>query len=82
MMHYTTAQALGQARLADLHGQAQREALARAARHARRSHSAYRLPGLLAALTPRARRPRPLPESLRPGPCSTVTLGEGPAAMP
>jgi len=37
MMHYTTAQALGQARLAELQHQAQRDALARAARLARRA---------------------------------------------
>ena len=32
MMHYTTAQSLGRARIADLHHQARRDALARAAR--------------------------------------------------
>ena len=37
MMHYTTALALGQARLADLHRQAQRAALARVARQAHRA---------------------------------------------
>ena len=36
MMTHTTIQALGQARLADLHDQARRDALARAARWARR----------------------------------------------
>jgi hypothetical protein len=35
MIHYTTAQALGRARIADLHHQAQRDALARQARRAR-----------------------------------------------
>lgn len=35
MMPHTTVQALGQARLADLHRQAQRASLARAARQAR-----------------------------------------------
>ncbi len=39
MMQPTTAQALGQARLADLHHQAERDALARAARQARRARS-------------------------------------------
>ena len=37
MMHYTTSQALGQARLAELKHQAQRHALARAAGRARRA---------------------------------------------
>jgi hypothetical protein len=37
MITHTTVQALGQARLADLHDQARREALARAARRARRA---------------------------------------------
>jgi hypothetical protein len=37
MMHHTTIQALGQARLAELHHQAQRAALARAACQARRA---------------------------------------------
>ena len=36
MMQYTTVQALGQARLADLHHQAQRDALARGTRRRRR----------------------------------------------
>jgi hypothetical protein len=34
MLHYTIVQALGRARLDDLHRQAQRDALARAARQA------------------------------------------------
>ena len=38
MMH-TTAQALGRAHLADLHRQAQRDALARAARQARHART-------------------------------------------
>ena len=62
MMHYTTAQALGQARLAELHRQAQRDALAsavRLARRARRQHATHRPPALQAALTQRTRRPRP-----------------------
>jgi hypothetical protein len=37
MITHTTVQALGQARLADLHDQARRDALVRAARWARRS---------------------------------------------
>jgi len=64
MMHYTTAQALGQARLAELQHQAQRDALARAvrlARRAQRQHAKQRPPALLAAFTRRARRPRPAP---------------------
>lgn len=61
MMHHTTVQALGQARLADLHRQAQRDALGRAARRARRARQ--RTPALPAAFTWRARRPRPAPES-------------------
>jgi len=36
MIQYTTVQALGQARLADMHDQARRDALVRAARRARR----------------------------------------------
>jgi hypothetical protein len=62
MMHYTTAQALGQARLAELRHQAQRDALARAAgraRRAKRRHAAQRHPAILAAITRRPRRPRP-----------------------
>jgi hypothetical protein len=55
MMHYTTAQALGQARLAELHRQAQRDALGRTARRARRARQ--HTPALLAAFTWRARRP-------------------------
>jgi hypothetical protein len=53
MMHYTNVQALGQARLAELHHQAQRDALARAARRARRARRqevTYRAPALLTAL--------------------------------
>ncbi len=65
MMQPTTMQALGQARLADLHRQAERASLARAARQARRvrTQSGRRTPGLLAALTGWARRLRPAPES-------------------
>lgn len=65
MMQHTTVQALGQARLADLRHQAQRASLVRAARRARRvrRQSGRRAPGLLAALTGWARRPRPALES-------------------
>jgi hypothetical protein len=66
MMQPTTVQHLGQARLAELHHQAQRAALARAgrqARRARRQQPGQHTPGLLATLTGRARRPRPAPES-------------------
>jgi hypothetical protein len=65
MMQHTTVQALGQARLAELHSQAQRDALARAARQARRAarQSGYRQPGILTAVTAWARRPGPAPES-------------------
>jgi len=65
MMH-TTAQALGRAHLAELHRQAQRDALARAARQAdraRRQEPGQRKPGILAAVTAWAHRPRPAPES-------------------
>jgi len=65
MMH-TTAQALGRAHLAELHRQAQRDALARAARqarHAGRQRPGHRTPGILAAVTAWAHRPRPAPES-------------------
>jgi len=59
MISYNTVQALGQARLADLHDQARRDALARAARRARRTqrHATPRAAALRAALT-RARVPR------------------------
>ena len=65
MMQPTTMQALVQDRLADLHHQAQRASLVRAARQARRvrSQSGRRTPELLAALTSWAGRPRPAPES-------------------
>jgi hypothetical protein len=67
MMQPTTAQALGQARLAELHRQAQRDTLARAARlarHAARQPSGGHGPGLLAPVTRWARRPRSAPGSL------------------
>ena len=65
MMH-TTAQALGRAHLAELHRQAQRDALARAARQARRARRqepGHRAPGILNAVAAWVRRPRPAPES-------------------
>ena len=65
MMH-TTAQALGRAHLAELHHQAQRDALARATRKARRTRRqepGHRTPGILAAVTAWAHRSRPAPES-------------------
>ena len=63
MMYPPNAQALGEARLADLHREAQRAVLARAARRSRRQQRAQRAPGLLASLTGWAHRPRPAPES-------------------
>ncbi len=61
MMHYTTALALSRARLADLHDQARRDALARAAR---RRYATRRTPGLLAAFARWVRRPAPAQGSL------------------
>ena len=66
MMQSTTMQALGQARLADLHRQAQRDALARAARQARRARRqqpGHRPLATLAIVTARAGHRRPAPES-------------------
>ena len=63
MMHHTTVQALAQAHQAELQRQAQRDALARADRQARRQQSGHRAPRILAAVTVWARRPRPAPES-------------------
>ena len=65
MMEGTTIQALGQARLADLHHQAQRASLARAACRARRvrRQSGRRTLRLLVSFTGWARRPNPAPES-------------------
>jgi hypothetical protein len=66
MMQHTTVQALGQARLSELHHQAQRDALARAsrqARRARRQQPGSRAPGVLSAVTAWARRLRAAPES-------------------
>lgn len=65
MMHYTTAQSLGRARIADLHRQARRDALARAARQARRARrqrSGQGGPGVGTVVTAWTRRPRPAPE--------------------
>ena len=62
-MQHTTVQALGQARLAELHRQAERDALARAARRVHRARTrrpGHRAPGILTALT---RRPGAAPES-------------------
>jgi hypothetical protein len=67
MMHYTTAQALGQARLAELQHQAQRDALARAAGRARRAQRQHATQG-----PPRASgRPHPA------GPPSEARAGKG-----
>jgi hypothetical protein len=58
-MQHTTVQALGQARLAELHHQAQRATLARAARQARRARraqSGHRAPAVLAAAWARRSR--------------------------
>jgi hypothetical protein len=76
MMHHSTMQALGQARLAELHrracrnhstvqalGQARLAELHRRACRARRQQSGPRAAGILAAATAWARRPRPAPES-------------------
>jgi hypothetical protein len=41
MFDPTTVQALGQIRLAEMHAQARRDALARAARRARRQYTAH-----------------------------------------
>ena len=65
MIAHTIVQALVQARLADLHDQARRDALARAARRAcraQRQHAPHRATALQAALT-RARVPRRRPLS-------------------
>ena len=51
MMQYSTIRTLGQDRLAELHRQAQRDALTRATR---RQHSAHQASALLAAPTRRA----------------------------
>ena len=65
-MTHTGVQALGQTRIAELHDQARRDALVRAARRTRhaRKHATPRAPGLLAGLTRRARPPGPAPGSV------------------
>ena len=67
MMQYTTVQYLGRARLAELHRQAQRDALARAARwghRTRQQHFTHLAPGLLAVVTRWAQRSGLAPRSL------------------
>ena len=63
MTYPTTVQALGQARLAELHYQAQRAAQARAARRARQNQRRQHVPGFLGGLAGWARRPGPAPGS-------------------
>jgi hypothetical protein len=66
MMHPTTVQALGQARLAELRHQAQHAVRARAAgraRRARREQPGNPGRGVLVVVTAWARRPKPAPES-------------------
>jgi len=62
MITQTTVQALGQARLADLHDQARRDALVRAARRARRARRQRSR-----AVRPGARIPRRKTSVGRPG---------------
>jgi hypothetical protein len=65
-MYPTIGYELAGAHITDLRQQAQRDALARAARKARRpprQQSGHRAPGILAAVTAWAHRPRPAPES-------------------
>jgi hypothetical protein len=64
-MYPTTIHDVGKARLAEMHEQAQRDALAhavRAARRARQRQRGQRAPGLLTAVTRWARRPEPAEE--------------------
>src|SRR5262249_52061407 len=79
MMPYSTVQALGQARLAELHDQARRDALARAASQARRQRSAHRTPRLLATVTRWARRPA---AAILPGPAANHHTLPSPAPPP
>ena len=65
-MHPIISYELAKARIAEMHSQARRDALARAARQARRARRhepGHRTPGILAAVTAWAHRPRPAPES-------------------
>lgn len=62
MMTHTTVQALGQARLADMHDQARRDALVRAARRARQARRQWS-----PAVRPGARILRRLASVGRPG---------------
>ncbi len=65
MLQHTTVQALGAAHLAELHRQAHRDAVARAARQAcraRRQQSGYRAPAILNAVAAWAHRRGPAPE--------------------
>jgi hypothetical protein len=64
MLPYTTVQALGEARLAELHDQARRDAAVGAARRARRRSAGHRTPALLTVLTRTARRPGPASQNL------------------
>jgi hypothetical protein len=62
-MHPTIGYDLAQAHVTELRQQAQRDALARAARKARRQRSGHRAHRVLVADTAWARRQRPAPES-------------------
>ena len=67
MFSYTTVQSLGQVRLDEMHEQARRAALAKAARrarHAQRHQGARRTPAVPAGRTRQARGAGPAPESL------------------
>jgi hypothetical protein len=55
-MDPSTVYHLGHVRLAELHRQAERDALVRAARRARRHQSGHRAPGLLAVVARWSRR--------------------------
>lgn len=61
-MDPTTVYHLGHVRLAELHRQAERDALIRAARRARRHEPGHRAPGLLAVAARWAHRPGPAAE--------------------
>ena len=68
MISHTTAQALGQIRLDEMHQQARRSALAKTARRERRAQrqrARHRTRALLGGgLTRRARRAAPAPENV------------------